>query len=88
MELETPSSHTVWIVLFRLFRAPLFVLPLALAGADGDGSLLAVAREREAHFLDETLSVELVAGELPGAERREIEVEGETATLSLEVVAR
>ena len=61
---------------------------VALAGADGDGSLLAVAREREAHFLDETLSVELVAGELPGAERREIEIEGETATLSLEVVAR
>ena len=60
---------------------------VGLAGADGDGSLLAVAREREAHFLNETLSVELVAGELPGAERREIEVEGETATLCLEVVA-
>ena len=61
----------------------------ALRGADsrrarrggGDGSLLAVVREREAHFLNETLAVELVAGELPGAERREIEVEGETATL-------
>ena len=60
---------------------------VALAGTNGDGSLLAVAREREAHFLNETLSVELVAGELPGAERREIEVEGETATLCLEVIA-
>ena len=59
---------------------------VALAGAEGDGSLLAVVREREAHFLNETLAVELVAGELPGAERREIEVEGETATLCLEVV--
>ena len=54
---------------------------------DEDGSLLAVAREREAHFLNETLAVALLDGELPGAERREIEVEGETATLSLEVVA-
>ena len=43
---------------------------VALAGAEGDGSLLAVVREREAHFLNETLAVELVAGELPGAERR------------------
>ncbi len=50
-------------------------------------SLLAVARERERHFLDETLSVALVAGALPGAARREIEVEGEKAILSLEVVA-
>ena len=60
---------------------------VGLAGTDGDGSLLAVAREREAHFLNETLSVELVAGELPGAERRAIEVEGESATLCLEVIA-
>ena len=61
---------------------------VALAGRnDEDGSLLAVAREREAHFLNETLAVALLDGELPGAERREIEVEGETATLSLEVVA-
>ena len=47
-------------------------------------SLLAVAREREAHFLGETLAVALLAGRLPG-EQREIEIEGETATLSLEV---
>ena len=56
-------------------------------GLDGDAALLAIAREREAHFLNETLAVELRAGALPGAERREIEIESERAVLSLEVVS-
>ena len=56
-------------------------------GLDGNAALLAVAREREAHFLSETLAVELRAAEFPGGERREIEIEGEAAILSLEVVA-
>ncbi|MCY4430320.1 MAG: DUF5915 domain-containing protein, partial [Rhodospirillales bacterium] len=59
---------------------------LALSGADIGGSLLALVREREPHFLKETLAVELRVGEIPGAERKEIEIEGETATLWLEVV--
>ena len=59
---------------------------LALEGAEDADSLLAVAREREAHFLRETLAVELRPGPLPGGERREIEIEGERATLFLEVV--
>ncbi len=57
---------------------------VALDGAD---SLLAVAREREAHFLEETLAVALVAGRLPGADLRVIGIGDETATLSLEVAA-
>ena len=71
---------------------------LGIAGADGGGDLYEVAREREAHFREETLSVEVVPGDLPGADggdasdgsgpsRREIEVEGERATLTLEVAA-
>ena len=59
---------------------------LALEGAEDADSLLAVAREREAHFLRETLAVELRPGPLPGGERREIEIEGERAALFLEVV--
>ena len=44
-------------------------------------------REREEHFLNETLAVELRAGKLPGAQQREIEIEDKRATLSLEVVS-
>ena len=55
-------------------------------GLEADDSLLALVREREAHFLGETLAMELLPGRLPGAEAREIEIEGAPGVLTLEVV--
>ena len=62
-----------------------------LEGGAGPDSLLALAREREAHFRAETLAVApapLEGAPPEGAPRRQIHVEGETAWLGLEVLSR
>ena len=60
---------------------------VAVEGGRGPDSLLSIAREREAHFLRETLAVALLCGRLPGGAERRIEVDGEEAVLALETVA-
>ncbi len=59
---------------------------IGLAGESGEDSLLAIVREREAHFCREALAVAILPGPLPRGNRCEIEIEGERATLFLEVV--
>ena len=57
---------------------------VAAAAPAGVAQPLAAVREREARFLDEPLGVAPVASLVPGAARREVEIEGEPATLFVE----
>ena len=84
-ELDLPYTARIRVGLAAPAEPGESAEPPDRSAAPDAGSLLAVAREREAHFLEETLSVALVAGALPGAAGREIEVEGEPATLFVEV---